>query len=324
MEAGSVAWIAARLAEADGPVTREDLGAGLAPEVAEGLEARLTTSPLFVRVRHEDGAAWTLLAPFLAGATFRYALAPEDLETGTLRLEGREAMLAVAQHHGGTDPEVAWRALGEAEPRTTRLARGAAGWVLPGLGAFYAAHDVAVGDDVLLHVRDVAGPTFVLDAQPRLERDEAVIERANMRLTAAALALLAEDGGAWTAVERLGKRLVARHDHRHGTPPDAFAERLLLRDDRFTLSRDGLAVRPSHFRKDDTARAYLARVTTPHEALAAFLEEYPPAADADRDKALALLTAWWRDTPRAELGGMTPAQAEAEAAKIVPFPRARS
>ena len=319
MEPGSVGWIADRMRAAGGTITRDELVASLPPEVAEGLDSRLLGSPLFVRTGSGDRPTWALMAPFLAGATFRYALTAAELAMGALRLEGREAMFAVQQRPGGTAPEVAWRDVDAAEPALANLASGPSGWMLPGLGGFFAARGVAAGDDLLLHVRDLAGPTFVLDVQPRLERDEAAIERVNMKLAAAALGLLQEEGGAWTPVDRLLKRLVARHDHRHGTPPDAFAERLLLRDDRFTLARDGGAVRPSHFRKDDTARAYLARVGSPEAALPAFLEEYPPASEADREKAVALLRAWWRDVPRPELGGLTPAQADAEAAKLLPF-----
>ncbi len=324
MEAGSVAWIAARLAEAGGPLGREALMEGLPPANAEGLDNLLLASPLFVRLSRGGRPVWGLMAPFLLGATFRYALTETDLAMRALRFEGREVMFAIAQRPGGPDPAVAWRDLGEAAPHHTRLASGPTGWTLPGLGEFFAAHALAAGDDVLIHVRDLETPTFVLDAQPRLDRDEAAIERANMRLAAAALALLQEDGAAWTPVDRLTKRLIARHEYRRGTPPDTFGERLLVRDDRFTLAHDGHAVRPSHFRKDDTARAFLARVSAPQDALPAFLEEYPPTTEADRGKAIALLTAWWRDTPRRELRGLTPAQAEAEAAKIVQFPRGRT
>jgi hypothetical protein len=321
MELGSVAWIAARLAEAGGPVARAALASALPPEFGPDLDNRLLTSPLFVRTTSGEAPVWALMASYLAGATFRYALGEDERQVGALRLEGREAMLAVQQRPGATEPEVAWRDADGAEPQRARLARGASGWALPGLGAFYAAHGLVAGDDVLVHVRDLEGPTFVLAVEPRLDRDEAAVERTNVKVLAAALALLQEDGGGWTPVDRLVKRLVARHDYRLGTPPDAFAERLLVRDDRFTLARDGHAVRPSHFRREDTTRAYLARVGSPHEALPAFLEEYPPSEDADREKALALLTRWWRDAPRAELGGMTPNQADEEAAKIIPFPR---
>lgn len=324
MEPGSEAWIAAQLAKAGRPIAYEALAAELPPAAAAALEDRLLTSPLFVRVGAGARPTWALLAPYLAGATFRYALTEADLAAGALRLEGRAVMFAIAPRLGDAACEVAWRDLEETEPHRARLEQRPEGCLLPGLGGFFAAHGLVAGDDVLVHVRELAAPTFVLDAQPRLERDEAAIERANRRLAAAALALLQEDGAGWTPIDRLIRRLVARHDYRRGTPPDAFAERLLLRDDRFTLSLDGLAVRPSHFRRDDTARAYLARVGSPSEALPAFLEEYPPVAEADREKALALLTAWWRDIPRPELGGQTPAQAEAEAAKIVPFPRGRS
>lgn len=315
MEAGSVGWIAARLQQAGGPVPFDVLADG-APD-AGVLEQRLTASPLFVLT----GRGWTLLGPHLLGATFRYALTPAEVAGGSLRVEGRAAMAALQQSDAFNPGEVRWKPVGDEEPTPAALAQGPDGWALPGLGLFYAARGLQAGDDVLVHVRDLEPACLVLDAETRLERDEAAIERSNARLVEAALAILEAEGAGWMRIDRLGWRLLARHDHRRGVPPDTFAERLLPRDDRFTLSKDGLAVRPSHFRRDDTAKAYLARLSTPHEALGAFLEEYPPTSDADRERAMAALEAWWRDTPRRELGGQTPGQVEALGPKIVPFGR---
>lgn len=317
MEPGTIGWIAAKLTEAGGPLPEEALAAGLPPDEAAGLAARLLASPLFVLT----GRGWILLAPHLQGATFRYALTEAELAGGALRLEGRAAMAALQQSQAFNEGTVRWKPVGDEPPTPATLVRGADGWALPGLGLYFAGQELKAGDDLLVHVRNLDPPCLVLDAESRFERDEAAIERSNVRLVEAALAILDSEGGGWLRIDRLSKRLLARHDHRRGVPPDAFSERLLPRDDRFTLSKDGLAVRPSHFRRDDTAKLYLSRLRTSLEALPAFLEEYPPNSDADRERAMAVLDTWWRDTPRPELGGRTPAMVEHEGTKIVPFQR---
>jgi hypothetical protein len=277
------------------------------------------------RVAHVPSFVWLpgdrvgLTRRYLQSAYFRYTPSTWELEQGLLRLDGTELALVCAQGAAGLDREVCWRGIDEHQARTARLARSDDRWVLPGLGAWFDHVGFTFGDDVVIHVRDVDAPLFVFDRESRFDRDEGPIARRNAALSEAAIQVLAESREPWLSVDRLVKLLVARFDFRAGTAPDSFSQRLLEQDNRFTLAPSGREVRLSHFHHEDTARAYLAGLHTPSEALPAFLEEYPPQSNEDREKAFAYLESLWRHTPRPEYDGMTQAQWEEAQHKILPF-----
>jgi hypothetical protein len=337
MRPGTVEWLQALLSARGGSAAIAEIQAALmnaepetgAPEQAtqgegpaEAREAsvrdRLRHSPLFVTLPDERVALTRL---YLQGANFRYSPASWELAQGLLSLEATELALVCAQSGGGPDPELSWRGLHDEAPNRTRLARAERGWVLPGLSAWFAAVGFEAGDDLLVHVREIEGPLLVFERVSRFARDEGPIARRNALLLEAAIGVLREEGGGWLGVDRLLKQLVARYDFRRLVPPDSFGQRLLVGETRFTLSRDGGAVRLSYFYHDDTARAFLATCASPQEALPAFFEEFPPDGAGDREKALRYLEALWEETPRPELGGLTPTEARAQEAKIVPFGR---
>lgn len=318
MEPGSIEWLRALLEE-QGPIPMSMLEAALAQERAGEWQERLQHSPLFVTL---PGGMVDLTRRYLDGAYFRYTPTDRELKEGILLLDGTELSLVCAQGPISPDPEIYWRDLDDEEVHHARLARTGLAWVMPGLGPWFERMGFRHGDDLVAHVRSVAQPLLVFDHVPVLERDEGALARRNQRLVESAIAWLASEPG-WVSLERLLKELVARYNFRSSYPPDSFGHRLLERDNRFTLSDDGRAIRLSYFHHDDTARAYLARLSAPVEALPAFLEEYPPVRPGDRDKALAYLERLWRETPRPELDGLTPAEAEELQAKIVPFTRGK-
>lgn len=325
LEPGSVEWLLDRLetqgGEAPMAALEEALGASVGADAQAAVEAMRTRVMLMPQFVLLPGDRVALTRHFLQGAYFRYTPTTWELERGVLRLEASELALVCAQDGSGLDQEVRWRALDEADPHTVRLARFDGSWVLPGLSDWYDHTGFTFGDDVVVHVREVAPPLFVLDRVSRFDRDEGPISRRNARLLETAIAVLAESGEGWLAVDRLLKLLVGRFDFRASTPPDSFGQRLLDQDTRFTQAKDGREVRLSHFHHEDTARAFMARVSSPAEALTVFFEEYPPQGPEDRDKALAYLEQLWRHTPRAELNGLTPAQLDDPDGKIVPFGR---
>jgi hypothetical protein len=327
MQPGDLDWIVACLEQHGGamslPALEREL-LGVDPGGLEALRTRLAVAPQLTRLA--DGQV-ALLRDRVQGANFRLAPAPWEHAQGVLRLDGTEVAAALASQgqRQGPDRDVSWRGLDEppAGPHRTRLARGGPdgqALLLTGLEGWYAGVGFQHGDDVIVHIRDLATPLLVLDHVPRLDRDEGVLRRRTARVVDAACAVLEETDG-WLALEHLQARVLGHVDYRQGTPPDAFNARLVELEPRLLLSRDGREVRLAHFHTDAAARRYLARVPALADALPAFLEEYPPREPADRDKALASLEALWRETPRAELDGLTPAEAEALAAKIVPFPR---
>lgn len=330
MQPGDLDWIIRQVTANGGRATLAMLEAALGP-AEEGaiaaLHARAALAPQLTRLASGELA---LLRDRIEGAYFRAAPDVYELSRGLLRLEGLELALALAcaAPSSGPDLAVAWRAMTDAEhavhrTRLVRVEEAGGLWALPGLEAWYGAVDFAHGDDVIVHVRDLAGPVLVLDHLPRTDRDEGAIARRNKHVLDAAHAALQDAGatGDWLALERLLRLVVGRFDYRQGLPPDPLPTRLLGLDPRFLLARDGREVRLAHFHADETARRYLGSVGSPEEALGTFLEEYPPGEPGDRDKALATLRTLWRETPRVELGGLTPAQAELRAQKIVPFPR---
>jgi hypothetical protein len=327
MQPGDLDWIVACLEQHGGALPEAALERELRavdPSAVAALRTHLAAAPPLTRLA--DGTV-ALLRERVQGANFRLTPAPWEHAQGTLRLDGTEvaAALAGAGRPPGPQLEVAWRGLDEppAGPHRTLLAPGGPdgqAWVLPGLEAWYAAVGFQHGDDVIVHVRDLDAALLVLDHAPRLDRDEGVLRRRTARVLDAACAVLEEAGG-WLTLERLQALILGRVDHRQGTPPDPFNARLVELEPRLLLAPDGQRVRLAHFHTDAAARRYLARVASVAEALPAFLEEYPPREPADQAKALDALEALWRDTPREELDGRTPAEEEALAAKIVPFPR---
>jgi hypothetical protein len=327
LEPGSVEWLTDRLEAQGGESPMAALEEALTASLPSNDGSEAAISLMRTRVLHAPqmvalpGDRVALTRHFLQGAYFRYTPTTWELERGVLRLETSELALVCALDDTGLDQEVRWRGLDESEPHTVRLARSDGFWVLPGLGGWFDATGFTFGDDVVVHVREVRPPLFVLDRVSRFDRDEGPISRRNARLVELAIAILAESGEGWLAVDRLVKMLVGRYDYRGSTPPDSFGQRLLDQDTRFTQGKDGREVRLSHFHHEDTARAYLARVNSAAEALPVFFEEYPPQGPDDRDKALAYLEQLWRHTPRAELNGLTPAQMTDPASKIVPFGR---
>ncbi|MFN3432464.1 MAG: hypothetical protein ACK46X_21260, partial [Candidatus Sericytochromatia bacterium] len=282
------------------------------------LRARVTIAPALVALPGERVA---LTRHFLQGAYFRYTPNSWELEKGVLCLEATELELVCAQVSPASDLEVCWRDVSESEARQARLVRSDDRWLLPGLGGWFDRTGFTFGDDLVVHVREASVPLFVFDRVSRFDRDEGPIARRNAQLVEAAIATLEEATEAWMSVERMVKLMVGRFDYRSPTPPDAFAQRLLEQDNRFTLSKDGREVRLSHFHHEETAHAYMARVGSPNQALGAFFEEYPPQGPEDRDKAVAYLEQLWRHTPRAELNGLTPAQVDDPHSKIVLFGR---
>lgn len=331
MEPGTVDWIKDRLAangdEMPLAALEEALVAELPPTDDGGdahadalglLRARVTIAPALVALPEERVA---LTRHFLQGAYFRYTPSSWELEKGVLCLEATELALVCAQVSSAPDLEVCWRDVAETDARQARLVRSDDRWLLPGLGGWFDATGFTFGDDVVVHVREASVPLFVFDRVSRFDRDEGPIARRNARLVETAIATLEEGTEPWVSVERLVKLMVGRFDYRSPTPPDAFAQRLLEQDNRFTLSKDGREVRLSHFHHEETAHAYMAKVSSPNQALGAFFEEYPPQGPEDRDKAVAYLEQLWRHTPRAELNGLTPAQVEDPHSKIVLFER---
>lgn len=322
------AWIADQLQAFGGraglPALAAVHAASVGWSVAESEAAlleRLLSSSLFVR---RDGA-WLLTRNCLQGAYFRQTPSADDLVHGTLALANTElGMIAAA---AGSDAAIAWRPVGS-DAKDTQSFFPAGRPVMSGLETYFRQTGFELGDDLIIHVRDATAPLLVFDRMSRLDRDEGAIGRRNARLMAVAIAVLESEtsvecaaAGAWVGLARLLRQLPTRFDFRRGPPPDAFCQRLLLQDNRFTVSADGAWVRPSYFHQDRTARHYLARLASPLEALEAFCEEFPPEGPAERSLAIAHLETLWRQTPRAELGGLTPAQAEVNQAKIVPFSR---
>jgi hypothetical protein len=327
-EPGTVEWIEGRLERAGGAMDLTELEATLAAEPGAPeptvMRDRLRHSPRFVMLPENRVG---LTRDFLQGAFFRYTVTPWELERGVLLLNGTELSLVAGLALEAVDQAISWKDVGNGEPQRTRLARqdlpdnmGGA-WVLPALGAWYAERDVQPGDDVVVHVRDLATPLLVIDRVPFLERDEGPISRRNARLVEAAIEVLTEEPSDWMTLDRLLNQLVARYDFRSPYPPDSLGQRLVIQDNRFTLSKEGREVRLSHFHHDETAIAYLSHLRSPEEALTIFFEEYPPTESGDREKALRYLEALWKRTPRPELGGLTPLEAEERRHKIIPFPR---
>lgn len=329
MEPGTVEWIEARLEEAGGAMAVAELedallSTGPKADVA-AMYDRLRHSPRFVSL--PEGRIG-LTADFVRGAFFRYSITPWELERGVLLLNGTELSLLTALALEGSDQAISWKDVGNGEPSRTRLARqdlpdGLDGaWVLPALGSWFAERGVEPGDDLVVHVRDLSVPLLVFDRVPFLERDEGTINRRTARMVEAAIGVLREEPTDWVPLERLLRHLVARFDFRSPFPPDSLGQRVVVQDNRFTLSKDGREVRLSHFHHDETALLYLSRLNSPQEALSTFFEEYPPTEPGDKDKAVKYLEALWLRTPRPELDGLTPAEAEERRHKIVPFPRA--
>ncbi|MDB5099100.1 MAG: hypothetical protein JWM80_3521 [Cyanobacteria bacterium RYN_339] len=323
MQPGDLDWIVNCLEQNDGHMPLEALERELSAADPAGLAAlreRVAAAPQITRLGNGELA---LLRERVTAANFRLTPQPWEHAQGVLRLDGTEVAVALATQ--GPPGEVSWRGLDEppAGPHRASLAPGgpdAKALVLPGVDAWYAAVGFAHGDDVLVHVRDVTTPLLVLDHVPRLDRDEGVLRRRSARVLDAACDVLEELGG-WVPFERLLARVLGLIDYRQGTPPEAFTARLVGVEPRLLVSADGRQVRLAHFHTDAAARRYLSQVPNLADALPAFLEEFPPREPADREKAQASLEALWRETPRPELDGLTPAEADALAAKIVPFPR---
>jgi hypothetical protein len=317
---GSSPWIENFLQSREGqaPVSALEEAIGEHLEALEELRGRLRHAPQFVLLSE---GRMGLTRDFLQGAYFRYTPSAHDLEHGALRLEGTELALVGALSPSALDLEMRFRLADEDTIHHARLVRLDDAWILPGLGGIFEALQFEFGDDLLVHVRELNGPLFVLGHVSRLERDEGAIRRRNARLEEAAIGILSQEPGAWLSLDGLLKQLIAHYDFRSVLPPDSFGTRLLYQDNRFTVGRAGREVRLSHFQHDDLARAYLSRLSSPAEALSAFFEEYPPENDHDRAKALSTLEALWQDVPRPELGGLTPRLERERADKIVNFVR---
>lgn len=328
IQPGTVEWIQAQLAGAGGTLAIAELEDAMLREAPDAdmqaLRDRVRHSPLFASM--PEGRVG-LTADFLQGAFFRYTITPWELERGVLLLNGTELSLLTALALEGSDQAMSWKDVGNGEPQRIRLARqdlpdglGDA-WVLPALGGWFADREVQPGDDLVVHVRDLQVPLLVFDRVAFLDRDEGTIARRNARMVEAAIAVLREESLGWVSLERLLRHLLARFDFRSPSPPDSIGQRLVIQDNRFTLSRDGREVRLSHFHHDETALLFLSQLRNPEEALSTFFEEYPPTEPGDKDKALRYLEALWQRTPRPELDGLTPHEAEERRHKIVPFPR---
>jgi hypothetical protein len=219
MQPGDLDWIVACLEQHGGamslPALEREL-LGVDPGGLEALRTRLAVAPQLTRLA--DGQV-ALLRDRVQGANFRLAPAPWEHAQGVLRLDGTEVAAALASQgqRQGPDRDVSWRGLDEppAGPHRTRLARGGPdgqALLLTGLEGWYAGVGFQHGDDVIVHIRDLATPLLVLDHVPRLDRDEGVLRRRTARVVDAACAVLEETDG-WLALEHLQARVLGHVDY---------------------------------------------------------------------------------------------------------------